>query len=117
MYIIFLGSKILCVILFCIFVKLKEVVEFVRHRISNGINPEDICEDLMTRCLAPNGQMGGLGCDNMTVVIVCFLGDGTWNDLQIQCSKNAAPKSKSPSSSPKSKSPNSSPTPSHKPWH
>lgn len=28
----------------------------------------------MMNCLAPDCQLGGLGCDNMTVVIVCFLG-------------------------------------------
>jgi protein phosphatase 2C family protein 2/3 len=36
------------------------------------MEPEIICEDLMTRCLAPDSQMGGLGCDNMTVIIVVF---------------------------------------------
>ncbi|XP_050434755.1 probable protein phosphatase 2C T23F11.1 [Adelges cooleyi] len=85
----------------------EEVVEFVRFRVSNGMEPEDICEDLMTRCLAPNGQMGGLGCDNMTVVIVCFLGDRTWKELQVRCStpiteKPSSPKD-SPTLSPKSK--------------
>ncbi|XP_022175018.1 probable protein phosphatase 2C T23F11.1 [Myzus persicae] len=81
----------------------EEVVEFVRFRVSNGMEPEDICEDLMTRCLAPNGQMGGLGCDNMTVVIVCFLGEGrTWKELQVQCSKPSAAESNSPNSSPTS---------------
>lgn len=69
------------------------------------MEPEDICEDLMTRCLAPNGQMGGLGCDNMTVVIVCFLGDRTWKELQVQCTKPAATESK-----PNDSSPNNSPT-------
>ncbi len=37
------------------------------------MNFKKICEDLMTRCLAPDCQMGGLGCDNMTVVLVCIL--------------------------------------------
>ncbi|RXG71562.1 putative protein phosphatase 2C T23F11.1 [Armadillidium vulgare] len=50
----------------------EEVVEFIRLRLSSGMEPEDVCEDLMTRCLAPDCQMGGLGCDNMTVVLVCF---------------------------------------------
>lgn len=77
----------------------EEVVEFVRSRVGNGMEPEDICEDLMTRCLAPNGQMGGLGCDNMTVVIVCFLGDRTWKELQIQCSKPLVAESNSSNNS------------------
>ncbi|KAH9373610.1 hypothetical protein HPB48_014793 [Haemaphysalis longicornis] len=48
----------------------EEVVEFVRARIAAKMEPEQICEELMTRCLAPDCQMGGLGCDNMTVVLV-----------------------------------------------
>lgn len=49
------------------------------------MDPEDICEDLMTRCLAPDCQMGGLGCDNMTVVLVCFLHGGTYEQLSRKC--------------------------------
>jgi len=41
----------------------------------------------MTRCLAPDCQMGGLGCDNMTVVLVCFLMGGPYEDLVRKCSK------------------------------
>lgn len=46
----------------------------------------------MTRCLAPDCQMGGLGCDNMTVVLVCFLhpvgnAPGDYADLCQRCSR------------------------------
>ena len=46
----------------------------------------------MTRCLAPDCQMGGLGCDNMTVVLVCFLHPvnnvpGDYADLCQRCSR------------------------------
>lgn len=41
----------------------------------------------MMRCLAPDCQMGGLGCDNMTVVLVCFLHGGSYLDLARRCSK------------------------------
>jgi protein phosphatase 2C family protein 2/3 len=41
----------------------------------------------MTRCLAPDCEMGGLGCDNMTVIIVCFLMGGTYDDLVKRCSR------------------------------
>lgn len=44
----------------------------------------------MTRCLAPDCQMGGLGCDNMTVIIVCFLHGGTYQDLMERCARPAA---------------------------
>jgi protein phosphatase 2C family protein 2/3 len=63
----------------------QEVVEFVRLRIGSRMNPEDICEDLMTRCLAPDCQMGGLGCDNMTVVLVCFLHGKSYDELSARC--------------------------------
>lgn len=46
----------------------NEVLNFVLENIAEGLDPEDICENLMTRCLAPDCQMAGLGCDNMTVV-------------------------------------------------
>lgn len=39
----------------------------------------------MTRCLAPDCQMGGLGCDNMTVVLICFLNGKTYEDLADKC--------------------------------
>lgn len=63
-----------------------EVVEFVRTRIAALMEPEQICEELMTRCLAPDCQTGGLGCDNMTVVLVCFLNGGTYEELATRCS-------------------------------
>lgn len=65
----------------------EEVAEFVRARIAEGMLPEIICEELMTRCLAPDCQMGGLGCDNMTVVLVCFLHSGTYEELGQKCSR------------------------------
>lgn len=39
----------------------------------------------MTRCLAPDCMMGGLGCDNMTVVIVCFLHGESYEKLAEKC--------------------------------
>lgn len=54
-------------------------------RVSTGMEPETICEELMTRCLAPDCQMGGLGCDNMTVVIICFLHGKPYSELVTRC--------------------------------
>ncbi|KAI0228535.1 putative protein phosphatase 2C T23F11.1 [Lamellibrachia satsuma] len=65
----------------------QEVVDFVRGRIANKIEPETICEELMMRCLAPDCQMGGLGCDNMTVVLVCFLHANTYENLANMCTR------------------------------
>uniref|UniRef100_A0A0K0CTH2 protein-serine/threonine phosphatase n=1 Tax=Angiostrongylus cantonensis TaxID=6313 RepID=A0A0K0CTH2_ANGCA len=45
----------------------QEVVDFVRERFAEQRDPQTICEELLTRCLAPDAQMGGVGCDNMTV--------------------------------------------------
>ena len=41
----------------------------------------------MTRCLAPDCQMGGLGCDNMTVVLVCLLQEKSYDELVAKCKK------------------------------
>uniref|UniRef100_A0A8D8PVX0 protein-serine/threonine phosphatase n=1 Tax=Cacopsylla melanoneura TaxID=428564 RepID=A0A8D8PVX0_9HEMI len=67
----------------------EEVCDFVRVRIGSGMEPEEICEDLMTRCLAPDCQMGGLGCDNMTVVIICLLHGQPYADLVKKCANVA----------------------------
>ncbi|CAH1958063.1 unnamed protein product [Acanthoscelides obtectus] len=63
----------------------REVVRYVRENIAAGLEPEDICENLMMRCLAPDCQMAGLGCDNMTVVIVALLHGDTYEKLQEKC--------------------------------
>ncbi|XP_072170753.1 probable protein phosphatase 2C T23F11.1 [Diadema setosum] len=65
----------------------QEVVDFVRTRIAGKMDPEKICEELMTRCLAPDCQMGGLGCDNMTVVLVCLLQGRSYDELITSCAK------------------------------
>jgi len=65
----------------------QEVVDFVRNRIAQRMEPDTICEELMTRCLAPDCQAGGLGCDNMTVVLVLFLHGGTHDDLVRKCQR------------------------------
>lgn len=66
----------------------ETVAQFCRHRIANGMDPEQICEELMERCLAPDGQMGGLGGDNMTVVLICFLHGKSYEDLVQKCASD-----------------------------
>uniref|UniRef100_T1H1I2 protein-serine/threonine phosphatase n=1 Tax=Megaselia scalaris TaxID=36166 RepID=T1H1I2_MEGSC len=39
----------------------EEVIQFCRKRIGMGMMPEEICEEIMTHCLAPDCQMGGIG--------------------------------------------------------
>lgn len=66
----------------------EEVKQFVRQRIAKGMTPDMICEQLMTCCLAPDCLMGGLGGDNMTVVVVCFLHGRPWSDLVARCASS-----------------------------
>uniref|UniRef100_A0A023FQF5 protein-serine/threonine phosphatase n=1 Tax=Amblyomma cajennense TaxID=34607 RepID=A0A023FQF5_AMBCJ len=79
----------------------EEVVEFVRARIAAKMEPEQICEELMTRCLAPDCQMGGLGCDNMTVVLVCLLNGAPYEELARRCARPPLPCPPSPPASPR----------------
>lgn len=51
----------------------QEVVDFIRHKLCQHKSLGPICEELMDYCLAEKGNMAGIGCDNMTVVIVAFL--------------------------------------------
>ncbi|XP_077255862.1 putative protein phosphatase 2C T23F11.1 [Temnothorax americanus] len=78
----------------------EEVVQFVRprlaHKIGNeetsnfAIHPEEICEELLNRCLAPDALMG-TGCDNMTVILVCFLHGKPCSHLASRCEKPPPP--------------------------
>lgn len=51
----------------------QDVITFVREQVAKGISLKKICENLMENCLAPASDYGGLGCDNMTVLIVAIL--------------------------------------------
>ncbi|KAI1441497.1 PP2C-domain-containing protein [Annulohypoxylon stygium] len=51
----------------------QAVVEFVRRGIAAKQDLDKICENMMDNCLASNSETGGVGCDNMTMVIVGFL--------------------------------------------
>jgi len=50
----------------------QDVVNFVRQRLGRGEAPQAVCEQLMDACLAPRPL--GLGCDNMSVIIVDLRG-------------------------------------------
>lgn len=63
--------------------KNQEVVDFVRRCIAERKPLHEICELIMDRCLAPDSDWGGVGCDNMTVLIVGLLNGKTkdeWYD-------------------------------------
>ncbi|KAJ2614000.1 Protein phosphatase 2C 2 [Coemansia sp. RSA 1365] len=51
----------------------EQVVQFVHAKVVEGKKLDQICEDMMDRCLASESELGGVGCDNMTVIIVALL--------------------------------------------
>jgi hypothetical protein len=84
----------------------QEVIDFCRDRLAAGRQPEivrlpvlssemktfyQVCEELLARCLAPDCQMGGLGCDNMTAVLVCLLQNQGWDTFVDRCNRPRAP--------------------------
>ncbi|KAJ9110563.1 hypothetical protein QFC20_002892 [Naganishia adeliensis] len=70
----------------------QQVVDFVRRAIANGDALPKICEDLMLKCLAPDSELGGIGCDNMTVVIVALLNGRTVEEWQEWVKKRVGEK-------------------------
>jgi protein phosphatase 2C family protein 2/3 len=56
----------------------QQVVDFVRYQVSVGKELSEICEMMCDHCLAPDTSSGaGIGCDNMTVLIVAILNGRT----------------------------------------
>ncbi|KAI7824287.1 phosphatase 2C-like domain-containing protein [Kickxella alabastrina] len=55
----------------------QQVAQFVHAKVVEGKKLDQICEDMMDRCLASESELGGVGCDNMTVVIVAILNGKT----------------------------------------
>lgn len=55
----------------------QQAVDFVRRAIADRFDLATISEKLMDRCLAPDSDWGGVGCDNMTVLIVALLNGRT----------------------------------------
>jgi len=58
----------------------QQVIDYVRLSIAKGQTLEQICESMMDRCLAPDSDWGGVGCDNMTMMVVAILGDRTQDE-------------------------------------
>ncbi|KAF2198727.1 protein phosphatase-like protein 2c [Delitschia confertaspora ATCC 74209] len=51
----------------------QAVVEFVRRGIAAKQELSAICENMMDNCLASNSDTGGVGCDNMTMIVIGLL--------------------------------------------
>ncbi|KAI5922730.1 phosphatase 2C-like domain-containing protein [Camillea tinctor] len=73
----------------------QAVVEFVRRGIAAKQDLDKICENMMDNCLASNSETGGVGCDNMTMVIVGFLRGRTkeewYNEVASRVAKGDGP--------------------------
>ena len=67
----------------------RRVVNFVRERVSAKVPLDKICEQLCDLCLAPSTEMDGLGCDNMTVVIIALLQGKTKEEWYEEVGKRA----------------------------
>ncbi|KAI0632105.1 PP2C-domain-containing protein [Trametes polyzona] len=59
----------------------QQAVNVVRRLIANGRKLTEICEEICELCLAPDTTTGaGIGCDNMTIMIVGLLHGRTEED-------------------------------------
>jgi protein phosphatase 1G len=51
----------------------QEVVDFIKPRMTQGVEKlSKICEQIFDHCLSPESWFDGIGCDNMTAIIVKF---------------------------------------------
>lgn len=55
----------------------QEVVDYVRTKIAEKESLSEICESMMDHCLAPDSEVGGVGCDNMSIIIIAILNGKT----------------------------------------
>jgi len=65
----------------------QNTVDFIRRSIADRQPLDKVCESVIDFCLAPDSDWGGVGCDNMTIMIVAILGDRTqeqWYDWMVE---------------------------------
>ncbi|RHZ66242.1 PP2C family serine/threonine-protein phosphatase [Aspergillus thermomutatus] len=68
----------------------QSVVEFVRRGIAAKQELYRICENMMDNCLASNSETGGVGCDNMTMIIIGLLNGKTKEEWYNQIAERVA---------------------------
>lgn len=66
----------------------QEVVEFIRPRIASGTPLSQIAEEILDHCLVPETDTMGIGCDNMSIIIVSL---GAEADVRARCAEPADP--------------------------
>ncbi|OAV98500.1 hypothetical protein PTTG_07131 [Puccinia triticina 1-1 BBBD Race 1] len=65
----------------------QQVVDRVRRLLGERKTLEQVAEQMIDYCLAPDCEWGGVGCDNMTFMVVAILGGKTkeqWYDMICQ---------------------------------
>lgn len=65
-------SRLYCCKLFTVSGKLLQAVDFVRERLMEGQSVKYISESVCDHCLAKDTGGNGIGCDNMSMMIVVF---------------------------------------------
>lgn len=68
----------------------QAVVEFVRRGIVAKQDLSKICENMMDNCLASNSETGGVGCDNMTMIVIGLLNGKTKEEWYDEIAKRVA---------------------------
>lgn len=68
----------------------QAVIEFVRRGIASKQDLEKICENMMDNCLASNSETGGVGCDNMTMIVIGFLRGRSKDEWYEEIAKRVA---------------------------
>jgi len=68
----------------------QAVVEFVRRGIAAKQELSKICENMMDNCLASNSETGGVGCDNMTMIVIGLLRGKTKDEWYEEIAKRVA---------------------------
>ncbi|KAH3676225.1 hypothetical protein WICPIJ_009185 [Wickerhamomyces pijperi] len=73
----------------------QQVVEVVRKGIHDGLSLTEIAEGMIDICLAPTSGGSGIGCDNMSLVIVALLNGKTEEEWYQSIVDKKGPVSKS----------------------
>ncbi|KAF7722519.1 Protein phosphatase 2C 2 [Apophysomyces ossiformis] len=70
----------------------QQVVSFIRAEIAKRRPLEEICELIMDHCLASDSDVSGVGCDNMSIMIVGILHGKTEDEWYDWIASRAATK-------------------------
>ncbi|KAI8636572.1 phosphatase 2C-like domain-containing protein [Parasitella parasitica] len=70
----------------------QQVVSYVYQHLAEKTKLQDICEQIIDHCLAPDSSGGGIGCDNMSIIIVAILNGKTEEQWYDWMAARATPK-------------------------